>query len=126
MKNLIRHILIEETNKSINLFTNLYDIEENGSSYRGDNKIQTYVTFYPKDYDNEMTREAATSTCNWEIDDDGELIFKFMSLPQPYLIPLMNYVGETEDLEEYLEVIHRKEAEKFLKRIKHRRDNPLK
>jgi hypothetical protein len=126
MKNLIRHILIEETNKSINLFTNLYDIEENGSSYRGENKFKTYVTFYPKDYDNEMTREAATSICNWEIDEDGELIFKFMNLPQPYLIPLMNYVGDTEDLEDYLEDIHVKEAEKFLKRIKHRRDNPLK
>ena len=126
MKNLIRHILKEETNKSINLFTNLYDIEENGSSYRGDNKFQTYVTFYPKDYDNEMTREAATSICNWEIDDDGGLIFKFMNLPQPYLIPLMNYVGDTEDLEDYLEDMHVEEAEKFLKRIKHRRNNPLK
>jgi hypothetical protein len=49
-----------------------------------------------------------------------------MSLPQPYLIPLMNYVGDTEDLEDYLEDIHVEEAEKFLKRIKHRRDNPLK
>jgi hypothetical protein len=125
MKNLIRHILKEETNKSLKLFTNLYDIEDNGSVYRGENKFQTYVTFYPKDYDNEMTREAGTSICNWEIDDDGELIFKFMSLPQPYLIPLMNYVGDTEDLEDYLEDIHVEEAEKFLKRINHRRNNPL-
>jgi RNase adaptor protein for sRNA GlmZ degradation len=76
MKNLIRHILIEETNKSINLFTNLYDIEEN-----------------------------------------GELIFKSITLPQPYLIPLMNYIGETEDLKEYLKDIHIGEAEKFLKGI---------
>jgi len=126
MKNIIRHILKEETNKSIKLFTNLYDIEDNGSVYRGENRFQTYVTFYPKDYDNEMTREAGTSICNWEIDDDGELIFKFMSLPQHYLIPLMNYVGDTEDLEDYLEDIHVEEAEKFLKRINHRRDNPLK
>jgi hypothetical protein len=126
MKNLIRHILKEETNKSLKLFTNLYDIEDNGSVYRGENKFQTYVTFYPKDYDNEMTREAGTSICNWEIDDDGELIFKFMSLPQPYLIPLMNYIGDTEDLEDYLEDIHVEEAEKFLKRINHRRNNPLK
>jgi hypothetical protein len=126
MKNLIRHILKEETNKSLKLFTNLYDIEDNGSVYRGENRFQTYVTFYPKDYDNEMTREAGTSICNWEIDDDGELIFKFMSLPQPYLIPLMNYIGDTEDLEDYLEDIHVEEAEKFLKRINHRRNNPLK
>jgi hypothetical protein len=126
MKNIIRHILKEETNKSLKLFTNLYDIEDNGSIYRGENRFQTYVTFYPKDYNNEMTREAGTSICNWEIDDDGELIFKFMSLPQPYLIPLMNYVGDTEDLEDYLEDIHVEEAEKFLKRINHRRNNPLK
>jgi hypothetical protein len=38
----------------------------------------------------------------------------------------MNYVGDTEDLEDYLEDIHVEEAEKFLKRINHRRDNPLK
>ena len=126
MKNIIKRILIEETNKSLKLFTDLYDIEDNGSVYRGENKFQTYVTFYPKDYDNDMTREAGTSVCNWEIDDDGELIFKFMSLPQPYLIPLMNYVGDTEDLEDYLEDIHVEEAEKFLKRINHRRNNPLK
>ena len=125
MRDLIKHIIKEETNKSLRLITKYYDIEDNGSTYRGDNQFQTYVTFYPKDYDNEMTREAATSTCNWEIDDDGELIFKFMSLPQPYLIPLMDYIGETEDLEEYLEVIHRKEAERFIKWIDHRRTNPL-
>jgi hypothetical protein len=119
-------LIKEDTNKSLNIITKYYDIEDNGSVYRGENRFQTYVTFYPKDYDNEMTREAATSTCNWEIDDDGELIFKLMSLPQPYLIPLMNYVGYTEDLEDYLEDIHVQEAEKFLKRIKHRRDNPLK
>jgi len=124
MRYLIKHILKEETNRSLRLITKYYDIEDNGSTYRGDNEFQTYVTFYPKNYDNEMTREAATSTCNWEIDDDGELIFKFMSLPQPYLIPLMNYIGETEDLEEYLEVIHRKEAERFVKRINHKKVNP--
>jgi hypothetical protein len=37
----------------------------------------------------------------------------------------MNYVGDTEDLEDYLEDIHVEEAEKFLKRINHRRNNPL-
>jgi len=118
MRNLIKHIIKEETNKSVRLLTKYYDIEDNGSSYRGENKIQTYVTFYPKDYDNEMTREAATSTCNWEFDPPSDLIFKFMTLPSPSFIPLMDYIGETEDLEEYLEKIHRKEAEKFLVKVK--------
>jgi hypothetical protein len=117
MRNIIRYILKEETNKSLKLISKYYDIESDGSTYRGDNKIQTYVRFYPKDYDNEMTRESATSTCNWEFDDNGELIFKSITLPQPYLIPLMNYIGETEDLKEYLKDIHIGEAKKFLKGI---------
>jgi hypothetical protein len=111
-------LIKENINKSLKLLTDLYDIESDGSTYRGDNKIQTYVRFYPKDYDNEMTRESATSTCNLEFDPPHDLIFKFMTLPSPSFIPLMDYIGETEDLEEYLEKIHRKEAEKFLVKVK--------
>jgi hypothetical protein len=118
-------LIQEETNKSLKLLTKYYDIEDNGSSYRGENKIQTYVTFYPKDYDNEMTREAATSTCNWEFDRPFDLIFKFMTLPNSYDLPLMDYIGETEDLEEYLEDIHRKEAKKMVLKINYRKVNPL-
>jgi hypothetical protein len=110
-------LIKENINKSLKLLSDLYDIESDGSTYRGDNKIQTYVRFYPKDYDNEMTRESATSTCNWEFDDNGELIFKSITLPQPYLIPLMDYIGDTKDLKEYLKDIHIGEAKKFLKRI---------
>jgi hypothetical protein len=111
-------LIIEETNKSLRLLTKYYDIEGDGASYRGDNKIQTLVTFFPKDYDNEMSDHAGSSICNWEFDPPSDLIFKFMSLPNPSFIPLMDYVGETEDLEEYLEEIHRKEAKKFLIRLK--------
>jgi len=118
-------LIKKNINKSLKLLSDLYDIEGDGSTYRGDNKIQTYVRFYPKDYDNEMTRESATSTCNWEIDDNGELIFKSMTLPQPYLIPLMDYVSNTEELKEYLKDIHRQEAEKVIVRLKHRKENPL-
>ena len=111
-------LISEETNKSVRLLTKYYDIEGDGATYRGDNKIQTLVTFFPKDYDNEMSDHAGSSICNWEFDPPSDLIFKFMTLPNPSFIPLMDYVGETEDLEEYLEKIHRKEAEKFLVKIK--------
>ena len=114
-------LIIEETNKSLRLLTKYYDIEGDGASYRGDNKIQTLVTFFPKDYDNEMSDHAGSSICNWEFEPPSDLIFKFMTLPNPSFIPLMDYVGETEDLEEYLEGIHRKEAEKFLIRLKQKR-----
>lgn len=118
-------LIKEKTNKSLNLIMKYYDIEDNGSTYRGDSKIQTFVTFYPKDYDNEMTREAATSTCNWKINEDNEPVFIFMTIPHSRDIPLMDYIGDTEDLEEYLEGIHKKEADVFVKRIIHRRNNPL-
>jgi hypothetical protein len=48
-----------------------------------------------------------------------------MTLPGESFIPLMGYIGNTEDLENYLEKIHRKEAEKFIVRLKHRDLNPL-
>jgi hypothetical protein len=118
MRDLIKHIIKEETNKSLRLITKYYDIEGDGASYRGDNKIQTLVTFFPKDYDNEMSDHAGSSICNWEFDPPSDLIFKFMTLPSSSFIPLMDYVGDTEALEEYLEDIHRVEAEKFLIRLK--------
>jgi hypothetical protein len=37
----------------------------------------------------------------------------------------MGYIGNTEDLKNYLEKIHRKEVEKFIVRLKHRDLNPL-
>ena len=125
MKDLIKHIIKEETNKSVKLIRKYYDIEGDGAHYRGDNKIQTYVTLFPEDYDDEMTPETGVSICNWEYDDQFNLIFKFMMLPNSMFVPLMDYIGDTEDLEDYLESMHRTEAEKFILRIKHRRENPL-
>ncbi len=124
MKNLIRHILKEETNKSVKLISKYYDIDGEGAFYRGENKIQTIVTFFPEDYDDEMTPYAGSSTCNWEFDEDYNLIFKFMTLPHND-VPLLDYIGDTKELEDYLEGIHRKEAEKFILRFYRKRNNPL-
>jgi hypothetical protein len=118
-------LIKEETNKSVRLLTKYYDIEGDGGVYRGDNKIRTLVTFFPKDYDNEMSPDNGSSLCDWEYDPPSDLIFKFMTLPSSSFIPLMDYVGETEDLEEYLKDIHRQEAEKFIVRLKHSDLNPL-
>jgi hypothetical protein len=87
MRDLIKHIIKEETNKSVKLIRKYYDIEGDGAYYRGENKIQTLVTLFPKDYDDEMT---------------------------------MGYIGNTEELEEYLEDMHRVEAKKFILRLKKR------
>lgn len=124
MKNLIRHILKEETNKSVKLISKYYSIDGEGAFYRGENKIQTIVTFFPEDYDDEMTPYAGSSTCNWEFDEDYNLIFKFMTLPHND-VPLLDYIGDTKELEDYLEGIHRKQAEKFILRFYRKRNNPL-
>ena len=87
------NLLNEGTNKSVKLLTKYYNIEDDGSSYRGSNQIQTFVTIDPKDYDNELTPVSVMSTCNWEIGYDNELIFKFMTMPNPRTIPLMEYIG---------------------------------
>ena len=120
MRDLIRHIIKEETNKSVKLLEKYYDIEGDGATYRGDNLIQTLVTFFPKDYDNEMSDHAGSSICNWEFDPPHDLIFKFMTLPSDAFIPIMAYIGNTEELEEYLEDIHKVEAKKFILRLKKR------
>jgi len=117
MRNLIKHIIKEETNKSLKLLKKYYNIEGDGASYRGDNLIHTLVTLYPKDYDNEMTYHNGSSICTWEFDDDHNLTLKNLSLPSSYFIPLMDYIGDTKDLES----MHRTEAEKFILRLKHRR-----
>jgi hypothetical protein len=72
-----------------------------------------------------MSDHAGSSICNWEFDPPFDLIFKFMTLPPSSFIPLMDYVGDTEDLEEYLEEIHRKEARKMVLKINYRKVNPL-
>jgi hypothetical protein len=67
-----------------------------------------------------MTPDNGSSICNWEYDDQFNLIFKFMTLPSDAFIPLMGYIGNTEELEEYLEDMHRVEAKKFILRLKKR------
>lgn len=124
MKNIIRHILKEETNKTVKLISKYYSIEGEGAFYRGENKIQTIVTFFPEDYDDEMTPYAGSSTCNWEFDEEFNLIYKFMTLPHND-VPLLDYIGDNEELEDYLEGIHRKEAKKFILRLNRKRNNPL-
>jgi hypothetical protein len=121
VRDLIKHILKEETNKSLKLLTKYYDIEGDGATYRGDNVIHTIVTFFPKDYDDEMSPDNGTSFCVWEFDDDHNLTVKHLSLPSSYFIPLMNFIGNTKDLDKYLLSLHRKEAEKFILRLKIRR-----
>ncbi len=66
-----------------------------------------------KNYDNEMTREAGSSICSWLFEPPYNLIRKHMTLPGESFIPLMGYIGNGEDLKNYLEKIHRKGLSTF-------------
>lgn len=124
------NLIKESTNRSARLIKKFYHIEADGSEYRGHNRIQTFVVISPKDWDNPLTPKSAKSWGSWEIYGgvfgvDNELIFKFMSMPDSSSVPMLEHIGNTDELEEYLEGIHREEAERMIQRINHRRDNPL-
>jgi len=124
-------LIKESINKSAKLLNKFYDIESDGAYYLGDGMIQSRVRFTPKDFDNPMTPQYGESVCNWKIDKPfssipGENItFSTMNLPDPFNVPLMDHIGNTEELEEYLKELHMEEVEEFIKRIIHRRNNPL-
>ena len=124
-------LIKESTNRSAKLLGKFYDIEGYHAYYLGDSMIQSRVRFTPKDFDNPMTPRYGESICNWKIDKPfssvpGDVTFVAMNLPDPFNVPLMDHIGNTEELEEYLKELHMEEVEELIKRIIHRRNNPLK
>lgn len=119
------NLLNEGTNKSVRLLKKYYDIIGVGGRYEGQGKIRTDVSFLRKDSDDDLNHSSFPSYGFWVIGDDDQLIFRSVTLPKPENIPLMEYIGNTDELKEYLKDLHREEAEDILKRINHRRNNPL-
>ena len=119
------NLLNEGTNKSVRLLKKYYDIIGGGGRYEGQGKIRTDVSFLRKDSDDDLNHSSFPSYGFWGIGDDDQLIFRSVTLPRPEYIPLMEYIGNTDELKEYLKDLHREEAEDILKRINHRRENPL-
>ena len=130
MKNLIRHILKEETNKSLKLLNKYYNIKKGTGTYVGDGWFKTSIMFTPKDFDDIMTPYFAESICNWQIirnsKNEYDIRFKYMKLPDPVTMPLIEYIGNTDELELYLQHIHRVEAEKSLQLTLSVIKNPIK
>ena len=124
-------LIKESTNRSAKLLGKFYDIEGYHAYYLGDSMIQSRVRFTPKDFDNPMTPRYGESICNWKIDKPfssvpGDVTFVAMNLPDSFNVPLMDHIGNTEELEKYLKELHMEEVEEFIKRIIERRNNPLK
>ena len=126
-----KKLIKESTNRSAKLLGKFYDIEADGAYYLGDGMIESHVILTPKDFDNPMTPEIGGSICYWKVDkpfssDSGDLTFMSMNLPHSSHVPLMDHIGNTGGLEEYLKGLHREESEEFVRKINHRRNNPLK
>lgn len=130
MKNLIRHILKEETNKSLKLLNKYYNIKKGSGTYIGDGRFRTSIMFTPKDFDDPMTPRYGESYCHWQIirnsKNEYDIRFNYMKLPNPDTMPLMEYIGNTDELELYLQRMHRVEAEKDLQLTLSVIKNPIK
>lgn len=115
MKNLIRHILKEETNETIKVIKKYYDVETTHRKL-GNFVFKTFVRFTPKDSENDMTPYAAKSWAIWHVKKFGDLTYHFDFYDCAYVrsteIPLLDYIGGTYDLDNYVEDLHRKEVER--------------
>jgi hypothetical protein len=115
MRDLIRHIIKEETHEStkeIKFLKKFYDIEV--SSTKDGKKIRTYVEFIPKDSDNEMTPSLATSSALWTNMGNGKLDFHDSTYIRQYQMPLLSYAQIEHHLDNYVDYLHRKEAKKIV------------
>lgn len=114
MRNLIRHILKEETNETIKVISKYYDVDV---IHRKISKYvyKTFVRFTPKDSDNDMTPYTTKSWAIWHVKElkDGTLNLDFYDCA--YIrstgMPLLDYIGGPYHLDNYVEDLHRKEIE---------------
>lgn len=111
MKDLIRHILKEETeDEQIKYLKKYYDVEV--SSDKIGKKIHTLIKFIPKDTDNEMTPSVVTSWGLWTDKGNGRLDFEDCAYVRNWRMPLLNYIPIQYNLDNYVERLHRQEAKK--------------
>jgi hypothetical protein len=113
MKDLIKHILKEETyesSKEIKFLKKFYDVEV--SSYLSGREILTVVKFIPKDDNNEMTPYIIRSSANWSIMNNGGLDFEdCTNISNSNKMPLLDYMTDYH-LNNYVVGLHRSEAKK--------------
>lgn len=120
MKDLIRHILKEETNETIKVISKYYDVDV---IHRKLSKgvYKTFVRFTPKDSENDMTPHTAKSWAIWHVKElgDGTLNLDFYDCTyvRSSGIPLLDYIGGSYHLDNYVEDLHRKEIESVINRF---------
>ncbi len=119
MKDIIRHILKEETNGTINIIKQYYDVD---AIHRKLSKYvyKTFVRFTPKDSENDMTPYTAKSWAIWHVKElgDGTLDLEFYDCAyvRSSEMPILDYIGGPYHLDNYVEDLHRKEIESVMSR----------
>ena len=120
MKEIIRRVLKEETNETIKVINKYYDVEathvETTHRKLGNFVFKTFVRFTPKDSENDMTPYVAKSWAILLVKKFGDGTYDFDFYDCTYVrsteIPLLDYIGGTYDLDNYVEDLHRKEVER--------------
>jgi len=115
MKQIIRRVLKEEANETIKVINKYYDVETTHRKL-GNFVFKTFVRFTPKDSENDMTPYVAKSWALWYVKKFGDLTYDFDFYECAYVrskeMPLLDYIGGTYDLDNYVEDLHRKEVER--------------
>jgi hypothetical protein len=113
MRDLIRHIIKEETyesSKEIKFLKKFYDVEVSSEVFG--KKILTVVRFIPKDDNNDMTQYIMRSSAAWSIGRNGGLDFEdCTNISNSNKMPLLDYMTDYH-LNNYVVGLHRSEAKK--------------
>jgi hypothetical protein len=116
MRDLIKHILKEETDnseesKEIKFIKKFYDIEVSSEVFG--KKITSWVRFIPKDGDNDMTPSIVVSKGEWSIGRNGGLDFEDCTYirNRSNKMPLLDYMSDYH-LNNYVVYLHRLEVKK--------------
>jgi hypothetical protein len=120
MRNLIRRILKEETNDTINLINQYYDVDVIHRKLAKD-VYKTFVRFTPKDSENDMSPYTAKSWAIWYVKELGDGTLKLEFYDCTYVrsseMPILDYIGGPYHLDNYVEDLHRKEIESVIDRF---------
>lgn len=101
-----------ETDKQIKFLKKFYDVEV--SSHLSGREILTVVRFIPKDDNNDMTQYIIRSNGEWSIGRNGGLDFEDCTniRNRNNQMPLLDYMTNTYNLDNYVIGLHRSEAKK--------------
>jgi hypothetical protein len=122
MKELIKKIIKEETNNKMKLIEDLYDIKTLvDKDLDLKNRFFTYVAFIPKNPDNPISPNKATSRATWEYYPDRPTeeclgLYDCVYIREDKM-PILKFIGNNYFIDNFVEELHEDMAGKMLKKL---------